>query len=187
MEKNHVIRLAKILKILVTITFVCNLIMLPLVPTLVTMGRSSLPLYEVLAGLPQAPDVVFVPFICFILLNLQPESVVVLTVFLWFCGSCTAVLLWQGRRVLDTILRENTFCFENARNLSRAAVCSFLISGAALVRTIWELTRYRSPVPLFTYNALFCPVALMGGLLCMVMSALFRQAAALKEENDLTI
>ncbi|WP_279036002.1 DUF2975 domain-containing protein [Gemmiger formicilis] len=27
----------------------------------------------------------------------------------------------------------------------------------------------------------------MAGLLCMVMSALFRQAAELKEENDLTI
>ncbi|MEG1578846.1 MAG: DUF2975 domain-containing protein [Oscillospiraceae bacterium] len=27
----------------------------------------------------------------------------------------------------------------------------------------------------------------MGGLLCLVMSALFRQAAELKAENDLTI
>ncbi|WP_289804203.1 hypothetical protein, partial [Faecalibaculum rodentium] len=38
---------------------------------------------------------------------------------------------------------------------------------------------YRSIGPLFTYNALFVPVFFMAGLLCMVMSALFRQAAEL--------
>ena len=37
------------------------------------------------------------------------------------------------------------------------------------------------------YNALFVPIFILGGLLCLVMSALFRQAAELKAENDLTI
>ena len=41
--------------------------------------------------------------------------------------------------------------------------------------------------PGFNYNALFVPVSLLAGLLCMVMSALFRQAAELKADNDLTI
>ena len=40
---------------------------------------------------------------------------------------------------------------------------------------------------LLTYNALFVPIFILGGLLCLVMSALFRQAAELKAENDLTI
>ena len=52
---------------------------------------------------------------------------------------------------------------------------------------MWGFGYYASLRPLFTYNALFCPVFLMGGLLCLVMSALFRQAAELKAENDLTI
>lgn len=41
--------------------------------------------------------------------------------------------------------------------------------------------------PLATYNALFVPIFTMFGLLCLVMSALFRQATEMKAENDLTI
>ena len=110
-----------------------------------------------------------------------------LTLFLLFCGICTAVILWQGRRVLDTVLRGNPFVMDNAKSLKRAAVCCFVISGAALVRVIWGLAYYQSIAPLLTYNALFVPIFLMGGLLFMVMSALFRQAAGIKAENDLTI
>lgn len=43
------------------------------------------------------------------------------------------------------------------------------------------------PPPLATYNALFVPIFTMFGLLCLVMSALFRQATEMKVENDLTI
>ena len=110
-----------------------------------------------------------------------------IALFLVICGICTALILLQGLRVLDTILAGNTFTFENAANMRRAAVCCFLISAAALGRTVWGLCFYRSLMPLLTYNALFVPIFLMAGLLCMVMSALFRQAAELKAENDLTI
>ena len=77
--------------------------------------------------------------------------------------------------------------FRSAKSMKRAAICCFLISGAALARLIWGLAYYQSVAPLLTYNALFVPIFLMAGLLCMVMSALFRQAAELKAENDLTI
>lgn len=76
---------------------------------------------------------------------------------------------------------------ENAISLRRAAVCCFLIAGAALVRVGWSICYYRSLFPLVTYNALFVPIFAMAGLLCLVMSALFRQAAEMKAENDLTI
>lgn len=112
---------------------------------------------------------------------------VVLTLFLLFCGVCTAVILWQGRRVLGTVICRTPFCRENGVSMRRAALCCFLISAAALARVVWGLFYYRSAAPLLTYNALFVPIFLMAGLLCMVMSALFRQAAELKEENDLTI
>ena len=102
-------------------------------------------------------------------------------------GSCTAVILWQARRVLDTILAGIPFSTANAASMKRAAVCCLLISLAALGRTIWRIVYYGSFQPLLTYNALFIPVFAMGFLLCMVMSALFRQAAELKAENDLTI
>ena len=41
--------------------------------------------------------------------------------------------------------------------------------------------------PLFTYTTLFVPAFFMAGLLFLVMSALFGQAAELKEDQDLTI
>ena len=94
---------------------------------------------------------------------------------------------WQGRRVLGTILRGVPFSAENAVSLRRAAVCSFVVSGAALARLVFSVWYFRSPQPLLSYNALFVPIFAMAGLLCLVMSALFRQAAEMKAENDLTI
>ena len=89
--------------------------------------------------------------------------------------------------MLDTILRGTPFCGENAGNLKRAAVCCFLISAFALVRVLWGVWFFQSVRPLLTYCGLFVPIFLMSGLLCLVMSALFRQAAQIKAENDLTI
>jgi threonine/homoserine/homoserine lactone efflux protein len=97
------------------------------------------------------------------------------------------VILWQAKGVLDSILQEKTFTLKNAARMGRAAACCFVISGAALGRTVWGLCAYRSAAPLLTYNFLFVPLFLLAGLVCMVMSALFRQAAEMKAENDLTI
>ena len=191
-------RLAHILKKLVTITFLCNLLALPLVPILTSVVGCEIPLPELLdnltAALPVSGDdwLYFSPGmqLFLVVVGAWTENFAftcVLTMFLLFCGVCTAVILWQGRRVLDTVLRGEPFTRDNAANLRRAAVCCFLISGAALLRTVWGLFYYREPGPLFTYNDLFVPVFFMAGLLCLVVSALFRQAAELKEENDLTI
>ena len=46
----------------------------------------------------------------------------VLSLFFWVCGACTASMLWQAKRVLDTILEGNPFQTRNARALKRAAV-----------------------------------------------------------------
>lgn len=197
MEKTNVQKLAKLLKILVTVTLVCNLLILPLVPGIVGIGFSAegwgafqgLAPYE---GSPlQLPIRVAVVFFMacwqYLVRVWREPYTAVLALFLLACGVCTAVILWQARRVLNTILEGNPFQKKNGESLKRAAVCCFVISAAALFRTFWRFWYYGSLVPLFTYNALFVPLFAMGGLLCMVMSALFRQAAELKEENDLTI
>ena len=67
-----------------------------------------------------------------------------------------------------------------------AASCWGIALLAAVRMAVWFL-RLRSAAPLFTFTALFIPVSLMAGLLFLVMSALFRQAAELKEDQDLTI
>ena len=189
MEKTGVQKLAGVLKVLVTITIGCNLLALFLVPGLAMMKGFDpllgLTPYETALELPARVWMVFV--MSWVWVWRSGAYDVVLTLFLLFCGCCTAVILWQARRVLDTVLTGDTFTFGNAANMKRAAICCFLISAAALGRTVWGLCFYRSLMPLLTYNALFVPVFLMAGLLCMVMSALFRQAAELKAENDLTI
>lgn len=173
MEKTAVQKLAMALKVLVTITFICNLVVLPLVPHLVRPYYMEDWLYQELLW-----DLSMV---------WQDARARVLILFLQFCGICTAIVLWQARRVLRTILEGNPFQMANSKSLRVAAVCSFLISAAALIRLIWGLAYYRTIEPLLSYNALFVPVFFMAGLLCLVMSALFRQAAELKAENDLTI
>jgi len=195
MDTMAVQKLARQLRVLVIITFVCNLIVLVFVPTLAGMlaenrwdGRT---LDRLLSG-----GLGF--WLQFTIFSWTPVAWIfamvgedfywpVLTLFLLSCGTCTAVILWQGKRVLDTVLRGEPFSPDNVNSLKRAAVCCFIISGAALGRLIWGFTTYRSILPLLTYNALFVPVFLIAGLVCMVMSALFRQAAELKAENDLTI
>lgn len=156
-------KIAQVLKALVTATFTVNLIAIPAIPIIVWRGHAE-------AGLAWA-DSYHLPLIA----------------FLMFCGVCTASALWQGRRVLDTILRGEPFSPDNAVSLRRAAVCAFCISGAALCRMLWGIWLYRTIYPLLTYNALFVPVFAMAGLLALVMSALFGRAAEIKAENDLTI
>lgn len=190
MSNPTVQKISRVLTILVTITFVCNLLALLLVPGLVyfrftsdAMGFADLQSvfdYDVDDGLGNVLTI-------YLRDVWQEPYAAVLTLFLLFSGICTAVILWQGLRVLDTILKGTPFCHENAVSLRRAAVSSFIISLAALARLIFSLCWFRSPAPLVSYNALFVPIFAMFGLLCLVMAALFRQAAEIKAENDLTI
>ena len=197
MEQTSVQKLARVLRVLVIITFACNIITLFFVPALAGLMAENRwdgqALQRILEGGPhQNFFLQFIvygwhPLVWMMALAVEDFYWPVLTLFLLFCGVCTAVILWQGKRVLDTILKGNPFVLDNAKSMKRAAVCCFVISGAALVRLIWGFAYYQSIAPLFTYNALFVPIFLMAGLVCMVMSALFRQAAGIKAENDLTI
>ena len=203
MERTSVQKLAGVLRVLVVIIFVCNILALSAIPMLAVAEWSSAGAGAVEWGLdmmksllnpkldPETRSEVF-GWLWYLFMMSWPAVfeeayTAVLTLFLWTCGICTAVILWQGKRVLDTILAGKPFSMKNAANLRRAAVCCFVISGAALARLIWGFATYRSILPLLTYNALFVPIFLMAGLLCMVVSALFCQAAELKAENDLTI
>ncbi len=191
MEKTAVQKLARVLRVLVVITFVCNLIALFLVPGMAAfyVGGGGTGLLENNSAFQFMRFFVTIwhPVIWMLGATGEGQDWVVLSLFLLSCGVCTAVILWQGKRVLDTILKGEPFTLRNAQNLKRASVCCFLISTAALLRLAWGLAYYQSIGPLLTYNALFVPIFFMAGLLCLVMSALFRQAAELKEDQDLTI
>ena len=194
MNVTSVQKIARVLHVLVLIALVCNVVILYLVPAAVLSGGPSLleGVGEYLGGIlhPGEDDIVTAgiaaSFLSWFWCWQDPETLA-LTLFLVVSGVCTAVILWQGKRVLETILRGEPFSMENAVSLRRAAVCAFLIALAALARVVFGLLFYRSLAPLLTYNALFVPIFAMFGLLCLIMSALFRQAAEMKAENDLTI
>lgn len=194
MEKTGVQQLARVLRWLVILAFICNLLVMPLVPGLVVQlvgggAERMLAAIRTMAGLEGSVAQADVWY--FLLLALggfwREQMVCVVTLAYWLCGICSAVILWQAKKVLDTILRENPFQMANARALKRAAICCWIISGAALVRLLWWFWHDGTLAPLFTYTALFVPGFFMAGLLFLVMSALFRQAAELQEDQDLTI
>ena len=196
MKSMDVRKIAGVLKVLVGIALACNVIAVYMVPTVVLTGGEGL-----LEGMVSFFDRILFPGEDDIVMAAVAGSAMiwiigwpsfdayqlVLTLFLVFAGCNTAVILWQARRVLQTVLRGEPFSRENAVSLSRAALCCFLIAAAALGRVLFSIAHYHSLLPLTTYNALFVPMFAMGGLLCLVMSALFRQAAEMKAENDLTI
>lgn len=192
MKKIDVKKLASVLKVMMLILLVCNLLGLLMVPGLVFLRMD----WQELLRMGNDPHEPISPVLYLFLMwpevfrhifQFWKNEYVFLTLFLLLCGVCTAIILWQARRVLDTIVKGNPFLPENTVSLNRAAVCCFIISGAALARLVWSLCFFRSPTYLATYNTLFIPIFLMGGLLLLVTSALFRQATELKEENDLTI
>ncbi len=177
MEKTGVQKLAKVLRVCVIVFIVCVILAMTAVPRLLSLRWVTTD---------NVKDEIWLFFRSYLAVFADPYDAV-LALFLWACGACAVNILWQGKRVLDTIIKGEPFTLGNAANLKRAAVCCFVISAAAFVRLIWGFVYYRSINPLFTYNALFVPVFLTGGLLFLVMSALFRQAAEMKAENDLTI
>ena len=196
MEKIPVQKIARVLYVLVLVALVCNIIALVEVPLFVLSGNripNIMRVYSDDALLVGEDHMVLAFLIGGAALwkegwwSFSDTYQIVLSCFLLFSGCCTAVILWQVRRVLQTILRGEPFAPENAVSLRRVAVFCFLIAGAALARVLFSVCYYQSPRPLATYNALFVPMFAMGGLLCLVMSALFRQAAEIKAENDLTI
>ncbi len=187
MKQTEAQKLAKILKVLVLITFVCNLVVLLMVPGLAGLKGEGgwLVLQEAMEGSGLPKPLIFLGVCWQYLFRFWREPyTAVLTVFLWACGTCTAVVLWQARRVLDTVVTGNPFQDRNARSLKVAAGCFLDISLSALERLFSQLGWFRRAT---AYNALFIPVFAMAGLLCLVMAALFRQAAELKEDSDLTI
>lgn len=190
-------KIARVLNVLIAIALVCNIIILYLVPAIVLVYQDASLLegvrqYFATLLFPGEDDIVMAGFVAPAIIwfngwfEMDAHSVV-LTLFLVFSGIQTAIILRQAQRVMATILRGTPFSMENAVSLKRASICCFLIAFVALARVLFSIFFYHSLLPLASYNALFVPLFTMAGLLCLVMSALFRQAAELKAENDLTI
>lgn len=187
-------RMARILRTVMTIALVCNIIALFIVPSIRYLGlRDFLFLLKnrilelTVRDYPMDSEPIPVLLFGGLFVVWTKPVAAIWTVFLWICGCLTAVILWQARLVVNTVLEGNPFQHANAVALKRVALCCWSVSVVALVRLVAELLYYRDPAPLLTYNTLFVPGFYAAGLLFMVLSALFRQAAQLQEDQDLTI
>ena len=193
MKKTSVQKLARVVRVLILIVFVCNLIALLLVPgvsALIADGGIKMLIDAFSAALAKDGTgfISLSAFFVFAWAGIRMDLYgTVMTLFLWICGGCTAVILWQVKRVLKLVLREEPFSFSNARYMRWSAICCFVISAAALAYEVFGLCFYGGEAVFLTFSFMLFFVFLIAGLICLVMSALFRQAAEMKAEQDLTI
>ncbi len=167
-------KLAYILKWLTLAVLALNLLVLPALPFLLSLRYNYLTHSKsILTFIPL--DSAMLPAYLFSLC------------FYFLCGVCSAVLLWQGFRLLKNIARHRAFAMENSHYMARVSMCLFTVSALALIRTAVWLSYQSFAQVLMAYNTLFVPVFFIAGLLFRILAGLFRDAAIIKEENDLTI
>lgn len=101
------------------------------------------------------------------------------TVIIYFVlGIAAEKLLWELRKIFKTVLAGNCFVRENVVSLQKMGNWSFFIALMAGVRSIVYMTIAMGVVIL---------VFLIAGLFSKVLSLVFEQAVAYKEETDWTI
>lgn len=203
MKTTSVQKLARAVRVIMIVVFVCDILLLFFVPELSALLLDNGP-QSVLRAILDIFSQGIAGLGWLLFLSLSAWGVVwqeidrtCLTLFLLVSGICAAVILWQAKRVLDTVAAEKPFSRENAGSMMAAAVCSFAIFAAAVIFGIYGVCFYAGIWGGLDYNAggasIMVVVLLSGflfllvGLVFLVMSVLFRQAAELKAENDLTI
>jgi len=93
-------------------------------------------------------------------------------------GVFALIILWNLRKMFETVLRENPFVKENVVSLKHMGVCAFVIAALMAIRLLFIVT----PAAL-----VLVAVFLIAGLFSIVLSLVFDQAVTYKLENDLTI
>lgn len=133
MLTSHVQKIARVLNILVLITFICNLAALPLVPGLV-LFRFNLEKIQSLWTYDWDDCLGNFSHALVTWWTRGEPYTIVLTLFLLFAGICTAVILWQGHRVLGTDPGGGSLLFGKCRlppALRRQCLCNFRRSPGA--------------------------------------------------------
>jgi len=100
------------------------------------------------------------------------------TFILLSSGICSVFIVYQLRRMFQTMLGGNPFVMENVSGLRRCAVASALIALIFLIRLLFWFTIASSIiVVIFALLSLFS----------LAIKDLFKQAVAYKEDADWTV
>lgn len=101
-----------------------------------------------------------------------------LVVMFGIAGVLAVLIIWELRRMFQTVLDDNCFIRENVVSLKRMGTYSFLIALATCCRIFLYMTPAVVVVIL---------VFVIAGLFSRVLARVFDRAVTYKLENDLTI
>ena len=107
-----------------------------------------------------------------------PISFYYFDVILTSAGLSALYFVWQLKLIFKTLVGGNPFVSENVTCLRKMSVSCFLIAIIFFVRAVF----------FFTFEiAAIVIVFITGGLFCLTLKDIFKQAVSFKEENDLTV
>lgn len=106
------------------------------------------------------------------------ERLTLHTALFLLAGVCAALILFELRRILQTVVSGDCFVRRNVASLSRMAYYAFAIAALMAVRLVVFFT----PGLL----AIVC-VFVLAGLFSLVLAQVFDRAVSYKQDNDLTI
>ena len=100
------------------------------------------------------------------------------TLILLSSGSCAVYIMYQLKRMFQTLVSGNPFVSENVSCLRKCAVASALIAGIFLIRLFLMFT---------IASSLIVVIFAILSLFSLTIKDLFKQAVAYKEETDWTV
>lgn len=95
-----------------------------------------------------------------------------------FCGVMALLILWQLKKIFDTVISNDCFVNENVKSLNKMSIYSILISIAMFIRIFIKPT-LASAAMVLTF--------LIASLFSRILATVFESAIAYKTENDFTI
>lgn len=109
------------------------------------------------------------------------------TIGMWVIALLCYIALWEFWRICTRIGNDNSFCMENARSMKHIGILAFLavllIIGGEIYMLWIHCWGAAELIAVFFLLIVGCGI----GVVCLSLSRLIRNAAQLKEENDLTI
>ena len=97
--------------------------------------------------------------------------------YTWVVAALYALALFDFARIVGNIVRDRSFCLENARRMNR--ISAFALACLALARM--------TTPGLWLLFAFLIFMSLVIALLARALARLTERAAEIKEENDLTV
>lgn len=106
------------------------------------------------------------------------DHYIIMCIIFMLCGFLALWIIYYLRKIFRTVIRKDCFVMENVTSLKRMGIASFLISLVTSFRLLFVIT----PATLIIILVFF-----IAGLFSLVLTQVFAQAVAYKQENDFTI